>query len=124
FRARPRAGDRLRPRSPGLLLARGTGRLRHPDRAGSLAPGRIAVARRRAGARPGSRSRSLAFALRRPRAAPCVSGARDCFGRPRGLAVVFLPQMWSQFSFFGMRALLVYYMTKELMFAQPWSSLI
>ena len=53
-----------------------------------------------------------------------MSGARDWFGHPRGLTVLFLTEMWSQFSFFGMRALLVYYMTKELMFAQPWSSLI
>jgi POT family proton-dependent oligopeptide transporter len=53
-----------------------------------------------------------------------MSGARDWFGHPRGLTVLFLTEMWSQFSFFGMRALLVYYMTKELMFAQPRSSLI
>ena len=32
--------------------------------------------------------------------------------------------MWEQFSYFGMRALLVYYMTKQLMLGQATSSLI
>ncbi|HEY4114238.1 MAG TPA: peptide MFS transporter [Rhizomicrobium sp.] len=46
------------------------------------------------------------------------------FGHPRGLTILFLTEMWDQFSFFGMRALLVYYMTKELLISQPHSSLI
>lgn len=46
------------------------------------------------------------------------------FGHPRGLTILFLTEMWSQFSFFGMRALLVYYMTKQLMFAQTYSSMV
>jgi POT family proton-dependent oligopeptide transporter len=50
--------------------------------------------------------------------------APDWFGQPRGLTVLFLTEMWTQFSFFGMRALLVYYMTKELMITQTRSSLI
>ena len=29
------------------------------------------------------------------------------FGQPRGLTVLFLTQMWEQFSYYGMRALLV-----------------
>ncbi|HWA92191.1 MAG TPA: peptide MFS transporter [Rhizomicrobium sp.] len=49
---------------------------------------------------------------------------RDWFGHPRGLTILFLTEMWSQFSFFGMRALLVYYMTKQLMIAQAHSSYI
>lgn len=32
--------------------------------------------------------------------------------------------MWEQFSYYGMRALLVYYMTKELLFAQEHSSFV
>ncbi len=46
------------------------------------------------------------------------------FGHPRGLTILFLTEMWDQFSFFGMRALLVYYMTKELMIGQAHSSYI
>ena len=39
-------------------------------------------------------------------------------GHPPGLAVLFLTEMWEKFSFFGMRALQVYYMTKQLHFSQ------
>ncbi|MCP9222634.1 peptide MFS transporter [Erythrobacter sp. LQ02-29] len=46
------------------------------------------------------------------------------FGQPRGLTVLFLTNMWEQFSYYGMRALLVYYMTKQLMFAQGHASLV
>jgi POT family proton-dependent oligopeptide transporter len=46
------------------------------------------------------------------------------FGHPRGLTILFLTEMWDQFSFFGMRALLVYYMTKQLMIGQAHSSYI
>src|SRR4051795_5136799 len=46
------------------------------------------------------------------------------FGQPRGLTVLFLTNMWEQFSYYGMRALLVYYMTRQLMIGQAESSLI
>lgn len=46
------------------------------------------------------------------------------FGQPRGLTVLFLTNMWEQFSYYGMRALLVYYMTKELLFSQGHASLV
>ncbi len=46
------------------------------------------------------------------------------FGQPRGLTVLFLTEMWEKFSFFGMRALQVYYMTKQLHFSQADASLI
>ena len=49
---------------------------------------------------------------------------RDWFGQPRGLTILFLTEMWEKFSFFGMRALLVYYMTKRLGFPQEKASLI
>ncbi len=50
--------------------------------------------------------------------------AGEWFGHPRGLTILFLTEMWDQFSFFGMRALLVYYMTKQLMIGQAHSSYI
>lgn len=46
------------------------------------------------------------------------------FGQPRGLTVLFLTNMWEQFSYYGMRALLVFYMTKELLIGQAHASLI
>src|ERR1700761_7800558 len=45
-------------------------------------------------------------------------------GHPPGLAVLFLTEMWEKFSFFGMRALQVYYMTKQLHFSQANASLV
>lgn len=49
---------------------------------------------------------------------------KNWFGHPRGLSVLFLTEMWEMFSFFGMRALLVYYMTKHLDFGQEYASLV
>jgi proton-dependent oligopeptide transporter, POT family len=46
------------------------------------------------------------------------------FGQPRGLTILFLTEMWEQFSYYGMRALLVYYMTKQLLLGQERASLI
>jgi len=54
---------------------------------------------------------------------PAARG-RTLFGHPPGLTVLFATQMWAEFSFFGLQALLVYYMTKELDFSQAKSSLI
>jgi POT family proton-dependent oligopeptide transporter len=50
--------------------------------------------------------------------------ARTLFGHPPGLTVLFATQMWAEFSFFGLQALLVYYMTRHLGFSQAKSSLI
>src|SRR3954468_5908876 len=46
------------------------------------------------------------------------------FGQPRGLTILFLTDMWEQFSYYGMRALLVYYMTKQLLIGQERASFI
>jgi proton-dependent oligopeptide transporter, POT family len=46
------------------------------------------------------------------------------FGQPRGLTILFLTEMWEIFSYYGMRSLLVYYMTKQLMIGQQRSSFI
>ena len=35
-------------------------------------------------------------------------------GHPRGLYVLFGAEMWERFSYYGMRALLVLYLTKHL----------
>jgi len=37
------------------------------------------------------------------------------FGHPTGLYTLFFAEMWERFSFYGMRALLIFYMTKEFL---------
>jgi POT family proton-dependent oligopeptide transporter len=49
--------------------------------------------------------------------APKGPGTGELFGHPRGLAVLFMTEMWERFCYYGMRALLVYYMTKYLFLA-------
>ncbi len=49
---------------------------------------------------------------------------KSWFGQPPGLTVLFLTEMWEKFSFFGMRALLVFYMTKQLGFEPGKASLV
>ena len=46
------------------------------------------------------------------------------FGQPRGLTILFLTNMWEQFSYYGMRALLVYYMTKQVLIPQANASIV
>jgi len=41
--------------------------------------------------------------------------ARDLFGHPRGLSVLFATEMWERFSYFGNTALIVLYMVKYLL---------
>lgn len=56
---------------------------------------------------------------------PSMTASRATwFGQPRGLTVLFLTEMWERFSFYGMSALLVYYMTKQLHFTQADASLV
>jgi len=42
------------------------------------------------------------------------AGGRTLFGHPIGLSVLFLTEMWERFSYYGMRGLLVLYMTDHL----------
>ena len=41
---------------------------------------------------------------------PTSPGGRTFLGHPRGLATLFMTEMWERFSFYGMRALLVLYL--------------
>ncbi|SET32927.1 peptide MFS transporter [Hymenobacter actinosclerus] len=43
---------------------------------------------------------------------------------PKGLYVLFATEMWERFSYYGMRALLILYMTQALVFDKEYSSLI
>ena len=59
-----------------------------------------------------------------PRGGVVIAAEKNWFGQPRGLTILFLTEMWEIFSYYGMRSLLVYYMTKQLMIGQEKSSLI
>lgn len=48
-----------------------------------------------------------------------VPNAQAWFGHPRGLATLFFTEMWERFSYYGMRALLILYMTEETLRANP-----
>jgi proton-dependent oligopeptide transporter, POT family len=43
--------------------------------------------------------------------------AAEALGHPRGLFVLFFTEMWERFSYYGMRAILVFYLTKHFLFA-------
>jgi POT family proton-dependent oligopeptide transporter len=42
---------------------------------------------------------------------PASEAGRSFFGHPRGLATLFMTELWERFSYYGMRALLVLFMT-------------
>jgi POT family proton-dependent oligopeptide transporter len=46
--------------------------------------------------------------------APTSTQDRAFFGHPRGLSTLFFTEMWERFSYYGMRALLLLYMTAPL----------
>lgn len=43
-------------------------------------------------------------------------------GHPKGLYVLFATEMWERFNYYGMRAILVLFMTKALLFSDAFSS--
>lgn len=42
---------------------------------------------------------------------------KDFLGHPRGLVICFLTEMWERFSYYGMRALLIFYLTQHFLFS-------
>ena len=44
------------------------------------------------------------------------TGTGQFLGHPTGLAVCFLTEMWERFSYYGMRALLIFYLTQHFLF--------
>lgn len=46
------------------------------------------------------------------------------FGHPKGLGILFFAEMWERFSYYGMRALLILYLTKHWLFSDGESSVI
>lgn len=46
------------------------------------------------------------------------------FGHPKGLLICFMTEMWERFSYYGMRALLIFYLTEHFLFSDEKSYLI
>ncbi len=58
-------------------------------------------------------------------AAGAPDGGRPTWlGHPRGLFVLFFAEMWERFSFYGMKALLIFYLTKHWLFADTQANVI
>ena len=46
------------------------------------------------------------------------------FGHPKGLVVLFMTELWERFSYYGMRALLILYLTKHFVFDDAKAGMI
>src|SRR3954467_9877649 len=49
------------------------------------------------------------------------SGGGTFLGHPQGLFLLFFLEMWERFSYYGMRAILVFYLTKHFLFTKDHS---
>ncbi|MFQ3665440.1 MAG: peptide MFS transporter [Sphingomonadaceae bacterium] len=56
--------------------------------------------------------------------APPLQGRPTILGHPRGLFVLFFAEMWERFSYYGMRALLIFYLTKHWLFSDSQAALV
>jgi POT family proton-dependent oligopeptide transporter len=53
-----------------------------------------------------------------------TAAEKTWFGHPQGLFVLFFTEMWERFSYYGMRALLIFYLTKHWLFSDENASVI
>ncbi|HXG99591.1 MAG TPA: oligopeptide:H+ symporter [Sphingomicrobium sp.] len=53
-----------------------------------------------------------------------MSKKDEAFGHPKGLYMLFFAEMWERFSYYGMRALLIFYLTQHWLFNDAKSNLI
>ena len=52
------------------------------------------------------------------------AGEKTIFGHPRGLFVLFFTEMWERFSYYGMRSLLILYLTQHFLFSDERSAVM
>lgn len=57
-------------------------------------------------------------------AASADPAEKSFLGHPRGLVICFLTEMWERFSYYGMRGLLLLYLTQHFLFSDQRSNLI
>ncbi len=53
-----------------------------------------------------------------------AAGEKTFLGHPRGLFILFLTEMWERFSYYGMRGLLIIYLTQHFLFSDERSAVI
>jgi POT family proton-dependent oligopeptide transporter len=53
-----------------------------------------------------------------------ADSAGTVLGHPKGLFVLFFAEMWERFSYYGMRALLIFYLTKHWLFSDQQAGVI
>ncbi|WP_246104870.1 peptide MFS transporter [Sphingomonas xanthus] len=53
-----------------------------------------------------------------------ASAKKEFAGHPKGLYVLFFAEMWERFSYYGMRALLIFYLTQHWLFNDEKASVI
>lgn len=52
------------------------------------------------------------------------AGEKTILGHPRGLVILFFTEMWERFSYYGMRGLLILYLTQHFLFSDERSSIM
>jgi len=50
--------------------------------------------------------------------------SEEAIGHPKGLYMLFFAEMWERFSYYGMRAILIFYLTQHWLFSDARSNLI
>ncbi|MGB0908511.1 MAG: peptide MFS transporter [Maricaulaceae bacterium] len=53
-----------------------------------------------------------------------TSAEKTILGHPRGLFILFFTEMWERFSYYGMRGLLIIYLTQHFLFSDEKSSIM
>ena len=53
-----------------------------------------------------------------------AASGKTFLGHPQGLFILFFAEMWERFSYYGMRALLIFYLTKHWLFSDEKSGVI
>ena len=53
-----------------------------------------------------------------------LENQKEIFGQPVGLYILFFTEMWERFSFYGMKALLIFYLTKYHLFSDDSGNLL
>ena len=48
---------------------------------------------------------------------PVNAEGKTFLGHPRGLFVLFFAEMWERFSYYGMRAILIFYLLQHWLFS-------
>ncbi|KAI1693575.1 dipeptide permease D [Ditylenchus destructor] len=66
----------------------------------------------------------LLFAFLAGGAMIAASRKPEFAGHPKGLYMLFFAEMWERFSYYGMRALLIFYLTKHWLFDDGKANLI